>query len=117
MLLTLGPSRAVTGASRPSCETLFGGKTAQSECHPPGPSLHCIRVQQPDEKSSNTFLNFSSTRFTVMVNMSTQYCRHIIIIIIIIIIILRISFMQGIYNYIPETNHVPREHCVAAILM
>jgi hypothetical protein len=39
-----------------------------------------------------------------------------IIIIIIIIIILSISFMQGIYTYIPETNHVPREHCVAAIL-
>ena len=37
--------------------------------------------------------------------------------IIIIIIILGISFMQGIYTYIPETNHVPREHCVAAILM
>ena len=34
-----------------------------------------------------------------------------------IIIILGISFMQGIYSYIPETNHVPREHCVAAILM
>jgi len=28
-----------------------------------------------------------------------------------------ISFMQGIYSYIPETNHVPREHCVATILM
>jgi hypothetical protein len=41
----------------------------------------------------------------------------IVIIIIIIIIILGISFMQGIYTYIPETNHVPREHCVAAILM
>jgi hypothetical protein len=41
----------------------------------------------------------------------------IIIVIIIIIIILGISFMQGIYTYIPETNHVPREHCVAAILM
>ena len=40
-----------------------------------------------------------------------------IIIIIIIIIILGISFMQGIYTYIPETNHVPREHCVATILM
>jgi len=39
------------------------------------------------------------------------------IIIIIIIIILIIYFMQGIYTYIPETNHVPREHCVAAILM
>jgi hypothetical protein len=25
--------------------------------------------------------------------------------------------MQGIYNYIPETNHFPREHCVATILM
>jgi hypothetical protein len=25
--------------------------------------------------------------------------------------------MQGIYIYIPETNHVPREHCVATILM
>jgi len=41
----------------------------------------------------------------------------IIIIIIIIIIILDISFMQGIYTYIPETNHVPREHSVATILM
>jgi hypothetical protein len=41
------------------------------------------------------------------------YCT----IIIIIIIILDISFMQGIYTYIPETNHVPREHCVATILM
>jgi hypothetical protein len=40
-----------------------------------------------------------------------------IIIIIIIIIILGISFMQGIYTYIPETNHVLSEHCVSAILM
>jgi len=38
-------------------------------------------------------------------------------IIIIIIIILRISFMQGIYTYVPGTNHVPREHCVATSLM
>jgi len=42
---------------------------------------------------------------------------YLIICIIIIIIILGISFMQGIYAYIPETNHVPREHCVATILM
>jgi hypothetical protein len=34
-----------------------------------------------------------------------------------IIIIFGISFMQGIYTYIPETNHVPREHCVATILV
>ena len=25
--------------------------------------------------------------------------------------------MQGIYTYIPETKHVRREHCVAAILV
>jgi hypothetical protein len=44
--------------------------------------------------------------------------RNIInVYIIIIIIILGISFMQGIYTYIPETNHVRREYCVATILM
>ena len=40
-----------------------------------------------------------------------------IIIIIIIIIIVIISFMQGIYTYIPETNYVPSEYSVAAILL
>ena len=35
----------------------------------------------------------------------------------IIIIIIIISFMQGIYTYIPETNHVPRDYSVAAILL
>ena len=28
-----------------------------------------------------------------------------------------VSFMQGIYTYIPETNCVPREYSVAAILL
>ena len=37
--------------------------------------------------------------------------------IIIIIIIIILSFMQGIYTYIPETNYVPREYSVAAILL
>ena len=41
----------------------------------------------------------------------------IIIIIIIIITIIIISFMQGIYTYIPETNYVPSEYSVAAILL
>jgi len=35
----------------------------------------------------------------------------------IIIITIVISFMQGIYTYIPETNYVPREYSVAAILL
>ena len=49
----------------------------------------------------------------------STFCSIIIIIIIIIaiiIIIIIISFMQGIYTYIPETNHVPREYSVSAIL-
>ena len=41
----------------------------------------------------------------------------IIVIIIIIIIILGISFMQGIYTYIPEMKHASRDQCVATILM
>ena len=43
----------------------------------------------------------------------TMWLRIIIILIIIIII----SFMQGIYTYIPETKYVPREYSVAAILL
>ena len=39
----------------------------------------------------------------------------IIIIIIIVIINLVITFMQDIYNYIPETNHVSRVYSVVAI--
>ena len=41
----------------------------------------------------------------------------IILIINIIIIITTTTFMQGIYTYIPETNYVPREYSVAAILL
>jgi hypothetical protein len=36
---------------------------------------------------------------------------------VIIIIFNIISFMYGIYTYIPETNNVPREYIVAAILL
>ena len=36
-------------------------------------------------------------------------------VIIIIIIIIIISFIQGIYTHIPETNYVPKEYGFAAI--
>ena len=48
------------------------------------------------------------------ITLLSYYQNYIIIIIIIIIII---SFMQGIYTYIPETNYIPREYSVAAILL
>ena len=44
--------------------------------------------------------------------MALYLYSHIIVIIIIII-----SFMQGIYTYIPETNYVPKEYSVAGILL
>jgi hypothetical protein len=44
-----------------------------------------------------------------------MYWPHWLFIIIIVVIIL--SFMQGIYTYIPETNYVPTEYIVAAILL
>ena len=37
-------------------------------------------------------------------------------IVVIIIITPVITFMHGIYNYIPETNHVSTVHIVAAVL-
>ena len=48
----------------------------------------------------------------------TRLCRgSASAVIIIIIIVIIISFMQGIYTHIPETNYVPREYSVAAILL
>ena len=45
-----------------------------------------------------------------------QLLGDVIIIIIIIIIMLVITFMQGIYNHIPETNLVSSVYSVAAVL-
>jgi hypothetical protein len=45
----------------------------------------------------------------VLQRQSSTNWTNFIIIIIIIIGKDTISFMQGIYTYIPETNHVPKE--------
>ena len=60
--------------------------------------------------------------FPVELRWAFQVCKRLVLgvslvgIIIIIIIIIIISFMQSIYNYMPETNHVSREYSAAAIL-
>jgi hypothetical protein len=60
---------------------------------------------------------FSGQPFGVVICLPSSFFIFIIIIIIIIIsIIITIPFMQGIYKYIPETNHVPKEYNVAVIL-
>ena len=67
---------------------------------------------------------FTITDLCMATYSKTGRSSRIIIIIIIIIIITisissssSISFMQSIYTYIPETNYVPREYSVAAILL
>jgi hypothetical protein len=61
---------------------------------------------------------FSTMSIDTGTRFETRSPIVIIIIIIIIIIIGKdtISFMQGIYTYVPETNHVPKEYNFAAIL-
>ena len=39
------------------------------------------------------------------------------LIIVVIVIIIIISFMQGIYTYIPDMNYIPREYSVVAVLL
>ena len=51
-------------------------------------------------------------RFIYFSEKTTAFTELILVIIIIII-----TFMQGIYTYIPKTNYVPREHSVAAVLL
>ena len=76
------------------------------------PKTPCCYCMPPD-------LNLVDPHFTFMY-MHNNHCHwvtaHLQFIINIIIIII-ISFMQGIYTYIPETNYVPSEYSVAVILL
>ena len=56
-----------------------------------------------------------STRNTKFIPVLFIY--YCIICLLICFIITIISFIQSIYTYIPETNYVPREYSVAAILL
>ena len=53
--------------------------------------------------------------FDAILQLQMCYCNNIIIIIIIVIIIFVIAFMQGIHNYVPETNHVSTVYSVAPV--
>ena len=52
-----------------------------------------------------------------LVHYSAGWLPYLLYNYIIIIVIIIISFMQGIYTYIPDSNYVPREYSVAAILL
>jgi hypothetical protein len=81
--------------------------------------LHTCRVlpQQADgEKALETKFSSPYERSWSFADAYHVDKTIIIIIIIVIIIILVITFMQGMYKYVPETIHVPRLYSVAAIL-
>jgi hypothetical protein len=43
----------------------------------------------------------------------------VVVIVVVVVVVVgkdTVSLMQGIYTYIPETNHVPKEYNVADIL-
>ena len=75
----------------------------------------CFLCSPPD-------LNFLDP-YSIFMYVYNNHCHRVtahlqlIISIIIIIIIIIISFMQGIFTYIPETNYIPREYSVAGILL
>ena len=41
----------------------------------------------------------------------------VVVVVVVVVVIIIIIFMQGIYTHIPETNYVPTEYGVAAILL
>ena len=61
-------------------------------------------------------MNFECKRNTEVMYRAQHFYYTLVRKYIIIIIIFVITFMQGIYYYIPETNHVSRVHSVAAVL-
>ena len=65
---------------------------------------------QPNDNEDGSFRD-------IFPHMSTYWSMKLDNIIIIIIVIVFISFMQGILTCIPETNNVPREYSVPAILL
>ena len=66
---------------------------------------------------SSTSLD-SACKDRVAPSQSGQFLfKYNTIFLIIIIFIIIISFMQSIYTYIPETNYVPSEYSVAALLL
>ena len=69
--------------------------------------------QKAKETRGDRYTDFQKCETGVGQQVTRIHTSQIIIIIIIIII----SFMQGIYTYIPETNYVPREYSIATILL
>jgi hypothetical protein len=69
------------------------------------PSVHII-----------TGITFTFTFYISWISIMRSWYFKIFSDIIIIVIIITISLRQGIYTYIPETNNVPKEYNVAAIL-
>jgi len=107
----------VTGATKKLCEKVFGNNTRQA--------FNRLFAKKKNYTGNFACEKESAANCQLEPLVEGNNCqrekiseiRGAIIIIIVIIIIIIISFMQGIYSYIPGTNYVPREYSVAAILL
>ena len=53
---------------------------------------------------------------TVVVVVVVVAAAVVVVVVVVVVAVVVVSFMQDIYIYIPDTNHVHREYSVAAIL-
>ena len=95
----------------------FNGATAYIIKDIQGVSTQLCHLRMQDAQCQYAFTKLHTVLTLLNYNKIFIIIIIIIFIIIIIIIIIIISFMQGIYTYIPETNYVLREYGVAAILL
>ena len=84
-----------------------------------GGPIRCPVHMLTENSTSDMWIYYFHRALRVRVHFPIIFPIIIIIIIIIIInnITIIIFFMQSIYTYIPETNYVPTEYSVAAILL
>ena len=77
-------------------------------------ATECFSCRPPDLKFLDPYFIFMYMHYNHCHRSTVHLQLNILLLLLLFIVI---PFMQGIYTYIPETNHVPREYSVAAILL
>jgi hypothetical protein len=86
-------------------------------CFYSGQTAYSARRQNTQQSSDDS--RSGQSTYTKYIEFATfiAFCKQGFKVLLYYYYITDISFMQCVYTYISETNHIPREHCVAAILM
>jgi hypothetical protein len=76
--------------------------------------MDCLCQIVINQKLSHKFKKWC--KFSSHVKVKSRKTRPAGLLLLLLLLLLLITFMHGIYNYIPETHHVSRVYSVAAIL-